>query len=51
MTDIRLIDTHYHLEQDEFDVDRPSVIQRAIDKGIQIISSAITEDTWKNAFR
>ncbi len=44
--DIKIIDTHCHIEQDEFDEDRASVIERASRNGIIIISSAITEETW-----
>jgi TatD DNase family protein len=47
----RLIDTHCHLEQTEFDVDRSDVILRAKEKGIHIISSAITEDTWEKCLQ
>jgi len=47
LQDLQVIDTHCHLEQDEFDSDRKVVIQRAAQRGIHIICSAITEDTWK----
>jgi len=43
---LQYVDTHCHLEQDEFDDDREKVIQRAAQQGIYIISSAITQDTW-----
>ena len=48
---LRLIDTHCHLEQKEFDEDRDSVIHKANEKGIHIISSAITEDTWEKCLQ
>jgi len=44
---LQIIDSHCHLEQDEFDNDRKVVIQRAAHKGIHVICSAITEDKWK----
>lgn len=46
-TGLRIIDTHCHLEQEAFNNDREIVIQRAAQKGISVICSAITEDTWR----
>ncbi|MHA1138252.1 MAG: TatD family hydrolase, partial [Candidatus Thorarchaeota archaeon] len=43
----RLIDTHCHLEQEEFDNDRDAVIEKAAHQGIHTICSAITQDTWQ----
>ena len=34
---VRLIDTHCHLEMDEFNTDREDVIQRARDSGVEAI--------------
>jgi len=51
MMHISIIDTHCHLEQDEFNEDRLSVIQRANEKGIHIITSGITEDTWQRCLQ
>lgn len=42
-----MIDTHCHIEQEDFDSDRDAVISKASKKGIRIISSAITQDTWE----
>lgn len=46
-TDMQIIDTHCHLEQEEFDEDRAAVIERAALRGIHVICSAITQDTWQ----
>lgn len=41
-----MIDTHCHLENDAFDLDRDSVIKDAQDLGISIITSAIDKHLW-----
>jgi TatD DNase family protein len=41
-----MIDTHCHLENEAFDLDRDSVIEKASGLGISIITSAIEEKTW-----
>lgn len=46
MTGLRMIDTHCHLENEAFDQDRYSVIERAKELGISIITSGIDPDTW-----
>jgi TatD DNase family protein len=42
-----MIDTHCHLELEEFDVDRQTVIEDASDLGIAIITSAIEKQLWE----
>jgi len=44
---LQFVDTHCHLEQEEFDDDRVAVIEKASQLGIHAICSAITEDTWQ----
>lgn len=44
--EIHYIDTHCHIEQSEFDIDRDEVISKAEANGIIIISSAISKDYW-----
>lgn len=46
MPEIRIIDTHCHLAEEEFDGDREVVIRRAMERGVLIISSAISPQTW-----
>ena len=46
MTQIRIIDTHCHLENAAFTEDLEGVISRAANNGIYIISSSIEKDTW-----
>jgi TatD DNase family protein len=43
---LRMIDTHCHLEQNEFEPDLDEVVQEAKRKGIYCISSAITPNDW-----
>jgi TatD DNase family protein len=43
----RMIDTHCHLESQDFDLDRNVIVERARSKQIDIISSGINSDTWK----
>ena len=41
-----LIDTHAHLDQEEFDADRPEVLQRALQAGVQkVIAIGVTADS------
>jgi TatD DNase family protein len=44
--DSGMIDTHCHLENEAFDLDRESVIEDARDLGISIITSAIDKQLW-----
>jgi len=46
-SNMRIVDTHCHLEQEEFDDDRVAVIEKAAKLGIYVICSAITQDTWQ----
>ena len=47
---MQLIDTHAHLDEQAFDVDRDEVIQRATDVGVEvIITIGITLETSRNA--
>ncbi len=46
---MRIIDTHCHLEQSEFEPDLPDVIKRAAEAGIHIITSAISKSDWQRA--
>jgi TatD DNase family protein len=43
---LRVVDTHCHLEQTEFQHDLDTVIDRASKTGVHMITSAITPDTW-----
>ena len=43
----KMIDTHCHLELEDFDIDRQSVIEDACDLGISIITSAIEKQLWE----
>ncbi len=45
------IDTHCHIEQDEFSDDREEVIKRALGFRIAMITSAISPKTWDTALR
>ncbi|MGY5862857.1 MAG: TatD family hydrolase [Candidatus Thorarchaeota archaeon] len=47
MTTIKVIDTHCHLEQNEFDNDRDLVIERAISGGVHMICSGIDRAGWR----
>ncbi|GAI15177.1 unnamed protein product, partial [marine sediment metagenome] len=49
MTRPLMIDSHCHLETEEFDHDRDSVIKKAQNLGISIITSAIEEKTWSKS--
>ena len=44
---LRVVDTHCHLEQVEFQHDLDAVINRASKTGVHMITSAITPDTWR----
>lgn len=44
--DLVMVDTHCHLENEAFDLDRDSVIKDAQDLGISIITSAIDKQLW-----
>lgn len=47
-----LIDTHAHLDQEEFDADRAEVLQRALEAGVQkIIAIGVTADSSASAVR
>jgi len=43
---LRVVDTHCHLEQAEFQHDLDAVVDRALEAGVHTITSAITPDTW-----
>ncbi|TFG09774.1 TatD family deoxyribonuclease [Candidatus Thorarchaeota archaeon] len=43
------VDTHCHVEQEEFAEDRDWVINRALDSGIAMITSAIRPGNWDTA--
>jgi TatD DNase family protein len=43
---LKIVDTHCHLEQAEFENDRDVVIQNARKMGISCITSAITPEDW-----
>ncbi len=43
---LRVVDTHCHLEQEEFQLDLDEVADRASKAGVHMITSAITPDTW-----
>ena len=45
------MDTHSHIEQKEFDLDREKIISQAKQQGIWIITSAITPLTWSEAIK
>lgn len=49
MTRILMIDSHCHLENESFDLDRDLVIMRAKKMGIAIITSGIEIGTWEKA--
>jgi len=46
LSGIRFIDSHCHLENNEFDIDRDEIVRRASATGIHIITSAIDKKTW-----
>ncbi|MHA1481549.1 MAG: TatD family hydrolase [Candidatus Thorarchaeota archaeon] len=46
---MKIIDTHCHIEQSEFDNDREDIIIQSKEAGIWMITSAITPDTWRKA--
>lgn len=49
---MRLIDSHAHLDEESFDADRPEMIARAIEAGVeQIISIGTTVETSRRAVR
>ncbi|MHA2462355.1 MAG: TatD family hydrolase, partial [Candidatus Thorarchaeota archaeon] len=43
---MKVIDTHCHLEEDVFQEDLDNVVNKAMSKGIQIITSAINSNSW-----
>ena len=49
ISNIKIIDTHCHIEQSEFDEDRDEVITRAQNFGVHIITSAIYPESWRKA--
>ncbi|MFX0108098.1 MAG: TatD family hydrolase [Candidatus Hodarchaeota archaeon] len=46
---MKLIDTHCHIGQEEFNSDREDVIKRADELGVHMISSGISPDSWDYA--
>ncbi len=48
---LRMIDTHCHLEQNEFISDLDEVVQEAKRKGIFCITSAITPNDWQRGIQ
>ncbi|MHA2022410.1 MAG: TatD family hydrolase, partial [Candidatus Thorarchaeota archaeon] len=46
-----MIDTHCHLEQDEFVSDLDEIIQKAKQNGISCITSAISSDDWQRGLQ
>ncbi|MHA2188568.1 MAG: TatD family hydrolase [Candidatus Thorarchaeota archaeon] len=50
MGGIEYVDTHCHLEESAFDLDREEVIKKALEKNIIIISSAIEPHSWEQGF-
>ena len=48
---MKLIDTHCHLGNDEFEPDLKAIIEKAKQLGIYCISSAISPDDWKRGIQ
>ncbi len=48
---MRLIDTHAHLDYQNFDPDRDAVVKRALDAGIQVITMGTDLDSSERAVR
>ena len=46
---MKIVDTHCHIEQDEFDSDREDVILQSKLAEVHLITSAITPESWKKA--
>jgi TatD DNase family protein len=42
-----MVDTHCHLEKEDFDSDRNEIVRAALDAGISIITSAIEKHLWE----
>ncbi|RDE15079.1 MAG: hypothetical protein C4K47_03230 [Candidatus Thorarchaeota archaeon] len=51
MNGLRVVDTHCHLESDEFRIDLPQVISRASASGVDMITSAITLEALPEGLR
>lgn len=49
MVSLLYLDSHCHLEKDDFDQDRDSVVERAQNQGIAIITSGIEPSSWEKA--
>ena len=45
----RFVDTHCHLENELFDIDRDTVVKTADNMGIHIITSAIHKELWSKS--
>jgi len=48
---VRVIDTHCHLESDEFQADLPRVIEKAASSGVCMITSGISPPGWLECLR
>jgi len=51
MNSLKAVDTHCHLESDEFRIDLPEVIDRASALGVSMISSGINPVDWPKCLR
>ena len=46
---LKIVDTHCHLEESEFDSDLDAVINRAQAAGVMMITSALRPSSWDKA--